>query len=84
MVNLEKLSKTLFFVLRHKPASQGIIVDKEGWVDINQLIFQIRQRNPKFMTVHAGHIKEILKTSHKQRFELKGNKLRSCQSQTEN
>lgn len=79
MINLEKLSKILFYVLRNKPASQGIIVDKEGWVDINQLIFQIRQRNPQFMAVHAGHVKEILKTSDKQRFELRGNKIRACQ-----
>jgi putative RNA 2'-phosphotransferase len=77
MINLTKLSKTLSFVLRHNPASHGVIVDKEGWVDINQLIFQIRQRNPQFMAAHMGHIKEIIKNSDKQRFELKGNKIRA-------
>lgn len=77
MINLRQLSKTLSYVLRHNPASHGIIIDKEGWVDINQLIFQIRQRNPQFMAAHIGHIKEIIQKSDKKRFELKGNKIRA-------
>lgn len=77
MINLVKLSKTLSFVLRHNPASHGVIIDKEGWVDINQLIFQVRQRNPQFMAAHIGHIKKIIKSSDKQRFELRGNKIRA-------
>lgn len=77
MINLKKLSKTIFFILRHNPASHGIIVDKEGWTDVNQLIFQIRQRNPQFMMVHLGHIKQIIAESNKSQFELQGNKIRA-------
>jgi len=77
MVDLTKLSKTLSFILRHNPASHGVIVDKEGWVDVNQLIFQIRQRNPQFMGVHLGDIKKVIETSEKKRFDLKGSKIRA-------
>lgn len=77
MIDLKRLSKTISFILRHNPASHGVIVDKDGWAEVNQMIFQIRQRNPQFMAAHVGDIKRIIETSDKKRFELKGSKIRA-------
>lgn len=77
MVNLKKLSKTISLVLKHKPGSFGLIRDKEGWVDVNQLLFQIRKRNPSFMLAQISDIEKILETSEKKRFELKKGKIRA-------
>ena len=40
-----KLSKFLSLILRHKPETIGITLDKNGWVDINELIEKIKLSN---------------------------------------
>jgi len=35
---LAETSKFLSFVLRHKPEAIGIVLDREGWADIDKLI----------------------------------------------
>lgn len=40
----EKISKLLSYVLRHKPESIGISLDKEGWTDIDILISKCSAR----------------------------------------
>ncbi|MDZ3934571.1 RNA 2'-phosphotransferase [Escherichia marmotae] len=35
---LADTSKFLSFVLRHKPEAIGIVLDREGWADIDKLI----------------------------------------------
>jgi putative RNA 2'-phosphotransferase len=37
-MNKIQMSKFLSYVLRHKPDSIGIVLDKAGWIDIDELI----------------------------------------------
>ena len=46
---LEKISKFLALVLRHKPDAAGITLDKHGWADVNELVRGIRRtKDPTF------------------------------------
>lgn len=76
-IDLRELSKTLSYVLRHNASSYGISLDKEGWVDIFGLIFQLRQKHVKYMFLQKDHIEDVLKLCNKKRFEIKGNKIRA-------
>lgn len=41
---LADTSKFLSFVLRHKPEAIGIVLDREGWADIDKLILCPKKR----------------------------------------
>ena len=69
-------SKTISYALRHKPEEFGLVLDKEGWVDIKT-----------FCAALAGHkggvslteedIAQIIAGSEKKRFEMSGGKIRA-------
>ena len=64
---LEKISKYLSLVLRHKPEQIGITLDKNGWTDIHQLILQ---SNTNGFELDEAIIFEVVATSDKQRFAI--------------
>ncbi len=39
---LTRLSKFLSFVLRHDPGAVGVVLDRNGWADIDQLLERCR------------------------------------------
>lgn len=60
-----KFSKFLSLVLRHKPEEIGLILDNEGWVDVNELINKI---NKVEVTLTFENLKEVVDTNDKKRF----------------
>jgi putative RNA 2'-phosphotransferase len=58
-------SKFLSFVLRHEPQSIGIMLDPQGWTDIDTLIRKVNEANVP-LTLEA--LKIIVETSPKKRF----------------
>lgn len=67
------LSKYLSLILRHDPKRGGITLDAEGWADLDQLL----QGAPKGTTREA--IEQVVAENDKQRFTIKGNKIRANQ-----
>jgi putative RNA 2'-phosphotransferase len=65
---LTEISKFLSYVLRHKPESIGIKLDKEGWANIQELIEAAKAKENKAITV--DQILEIVAQNDKKRFEL--------------
>lgn len=69
-------SKTMSYALRHRPEEFGLVLDKEGWVDVKT-----------FRAALAGHkggvslteedIAQIIAGSEKKRFEISGRKIRA-------
>ena len=47
--DIKKVSKSMSYVLRHKPDAIGITLDPNGWVDVDVLIAAF-QRNGKRYT----------------------------------
>ncbi|BED47418.1 hypothetical protein VEE63_35960 [Escherichia coli] len=52
---LADTSKFLSFVLRHKPEAIGIVLDREGWADIDKLILCAQKAGKRFNPCIAGY-----------------------------
>lgn len=64
---LIKVSKFLSFILRHKPQEIGIVLDSEGWVDIDTLIAKSREHD---RYIDRETIELTVKSCDKQRFQI--------------
>lgn len=71
-----ELSKEISYALRHAPWEYELEMDEAGWVLTEQLLDGLR-RNPKWMTVSADTLEEVLRLSEKKRFEMKSGKIRA-------
>lgn len=79
MNNIE-ISKYLSYILRHKPETINLKLDKEGWGNIQYII------DNSEMKLSYDIIKEIVDTNDKQRFSISndGKKIRANQGHTTN
>jgi putative RNA 2'-phosphotransferase len=73
--------KFLSLVLRHKPETIGLILDPQGWADVNRLLDGSRKRNLK---LDRETLIRIVEADDKQRFQfsLDGLNVRACQGHT--
>lgn len=71
-----RLSKLMSVALRHNPASFGLQLDPEGWVEVEQLVAGLRTR-PGWPAVTVEQVRHVVETSDKQRFELNGSLIRA-------
>jgi putative RNA 2'-phosphotransferase len=74
-----KISKFLSLVLRHSPETIHLNMDKNGWVNINELIDNAN--NYKNMHLNTDLIKLIVENNDKQRFKISddGKRIRANQ-----
>jgi putative RNA 2'-phosphotransferase len=80
---MEKVSKFLSLVLRHKPEEVGIALDKEGWVDVAVLLEAMARHGT---VVLRAELEEVVASSDKKRFALSadGLKIRANQGHSVN
>ena len=69
-------SKLLSLVLRHRPELVGITLDEGGWVDVDELLKAL-DRFGRPMT--RADLEQLVATSDKQRFTLRGGRIRAAQ-----
>lgn len=62
-MSLDKMSKYLSLILRHKPEVIGITLDEHGWANVEDLINGINKTQPFTMDM----LEEIVATDDKQR-----------------
>ncbi|MDX1522042.1 MAG: RNA 2'-phosphotransferase, partial [Anaerolineae bacterium] len=70
------LSKLMSLALRHDPTSFGLTPDDDGWVALEALLAGIAAR-PRWQWVEADHLRQVVATSDKQRFEMDGPHIRA-------
>ncbi len=70
---LTKISKYLSFVLKHEPASIGLKLDSEGWVDVETLV---TSANSHGKSLAVDHVREVVAQSDEVRFQLSDDGLR--------
>lgn len=58
-------SKFLSYVLRHRPESIGLVLDKQGWADVTELL---AKTNATGTELTLDQLKFIVETNDKQRF----------------
>lgn len=69
-MNLTKASKYMALILRHKPETIGITLDKHGWANVNELIKGVSKKYPINMDI----LEEIVRTDEKQRYSFNEDK----------
>ena len=63
-------SKFMSLILRHKPETIGIVLDKHGWANVEDLIRGISKRYPFDFSI----LEEIVLTDDKQRYSFNEDK----------
>jgi putative RNA 2'-phosphotransferase len=71
--DLVKVSKFLSLVLRHEPERIGLVLDPQGWADVDELIARAGTRG---LPLTRELIARVVATSDKQRFALDATGLR--------
>ncbi|MDI6641139.1 MAG: RNA 2'-phosphotransferase [Elusimicrobiota bacterium] len=79
MVDKVKLSKFMSYILRHNPKGFNLSIDRNGFVDIDELLEIIRKR---YSSVSREMIEELIATSDKKRFEIVNNRIRATYGHT--
>jgi putative RNA 2'-phosphotransferase len=65
------ISKYLSYILRHDPDEAGIILDENGWTNVDTLIQQVRLRFPE---LDMSMLEYVVATNSKQRFSFNEDK----------
>lgn len=71
MERLDKLSKFISLVLRHKPQAAHITLDEHGWADVKELLNGINDTGRK---IDMAVLEEIVATDNKQRYSFNQDK----------
>jgi putative RNA 2'-phosphotransferase len=66
-INLIKLSRFLSYVLRHKPDAIGLTMEKDGWVNVEELLLKMNG-NGKVITLAT--LRTIVQQDDKQRYSF--------------
>lgn len=69
-MELNKISKFMSLILRHKPEEIGIKLDEHGWANVSELIEGISTRYPFSFDI----LEEIVRTDSKQRYSFNEDK----------
>lgn len=69
----KKTSQWLSYVLRHKPENANIVLDDQGWTDIDTLV-----QNSNGLLTHA-ELLTIVQSDEKTRYTIQDNKVRANQ-----
>lgn len=79
MGNNQKLSVFLSLLLRHKPEEVELIMDKHGWVSVNQLITNINKQGKYYINFEM--LEDIVNSDNKGRYRFNDNKtkIKACQ-----
>ena len=78
--DLAKLSHILSYALRHNPLKYNLVLDKEGWTSMNELLIALplHHHNDRwYRHLKRQDLEEMIARSDKVRFELKDDKIRA-------
>jgi putative RNA 2'-phosphotransferase len=66
----KKISKRLSYVLRHRPEKFNIILDKEGWANVQDILNNCQEGMGLESPFNIDELREIVTTNDKQRFKF--------------
>lgn len=78
---LLRTGKFLSIILRHKPEEVGLSLDKNGWLNIPDLLDAIR---PHGYNINRNDLEKIVETNNKKRFVIEGDRIRANQGHSVN
>lgn len=71
----KELSKLMSYILRHHPDKFGLELGNNGFVDLGEFTRAIQKEHPE--VIWADILREVYEFKDKQRFEIKGDKIRA-------
>ena len=71
-----KLSKFLSLVLRHNPSAANVVLNRSGWIDVDELLNGLRSVG---WSATREELFEVVSINDKQRFSIDGNRIRANQ-----
>lgn len=74
-MNYVKLGKTISYALRHHPEEFHLVLDEEGWVEMETLFQSLEE---KWGKLTEQDIYDVMNYSDKKRYEIKDGKIRAC------
>jgi putative RNA 2'-phosphotransferase len=81
--DLAKLSHILSYALRHNPLKYNLVLDKEGWTSISELLTALSLHHHDHLSnrwlrhIEKQNLEEMIARSDKVRFEIKDDKIRA-------
>ncbi len=75
-MDYQKLSKEISYALRHAPWKYELELNDEGWVDIAQLLFSLRQSR-EWQGLSEKDLQVMIEESDKKRHEIANRKIRA-------
>ena len=80
--DLAKLSHILSYALRHNPLKYNLVLDKEGWTSISELLVALslhhhHHSNRWLRHIEKQNLEEMIARSVKVRFEIKDDEIRA-------
>jgi len=74
----KRISKFLSMILRHKPETIGLTLDKQGWADVDTLLEKARKRGKH---ISRDLLNQVVETNDKKRFAFSedGKSIRASQ-----
>lgn len=72
-----RLSTFMSKILRHTPHEFGIVLDEEGYCDVQDLLDAIRTNDSFWSDIVLENIEQVVTECPKTRFELNGNQIRA-------
>lgn len=71
-MNTKRASKFLSLILRHRPETINLQLDKEGWADVNDLLAGMQEKG--WDNFSKNNLEEVVRDNNKQRFSFNENK----------
>jgi putative RNA 2'-phosphotransferase len=74
---LNRVGRIMAGVLRHFPEKFGVEMDDHGWVDVQELVGQIRRQKEKLHWLKPHHLEAIVLTDPKGRYQFDKDRVRA-------
>lgn len=74
---LNRVGRIMAGVLRHFPEKFGVEMDDHGWVDVEELVGQIRRQKEKLHWLKPHHVEAIVLTDPKGRYQHDKDRVRA-------
>jgi len=74
-VKNENLSREISYALRHAPSEFGLVLDGEGWAELDVLVAALRERG--WTEVGVSEVEAVVAESPKKRHEIRDGKIRA-------
>jgi putative RNA 2'-phosphotransferase len=72
----QRLGRLLAYVLRHRPDAAGLVLDRHGWADVDELVAGLRRTGRR---VEAADVRRVADADAKGRYEINGSRIRAAQ-----